>query len=134
MPAQRFDCDFEVFLKSNGIQDVPTIQVEALLRLKNAVCLGGTRHARIGRTEFLITIGSRDLKSISAAKIILSSSSTNGGELCIIIEEKPDFSLAPPIVVVATPDHGCADILSPPFDSIHDDVIRFAGFQQKGII
>ena len=56
-PAQSLDGHFEIFVKPDGIHDVPTVKPEALLRLVQAIRTNDLRQAGIGSCEFLVTMG-----------------------------------------------------------------------------
>ncbi len=112
MPSEILNGYFQIFLKTNGIHDVPAVQAESH---GNFIVSGRAYHlmkSGIGSAEFLVF--SFSVKIVGAAEIILCPSSTNRREFTVSVQEEGLVVMVSDIKNSAAPSQSAAPVLSAP--------------------
>src|SRR6185369_13006122 len=98
-PAEHLAGHADVAREAHGIDEVPAIEAETLVRLVEAVGPDDLRHAGVGRVVFLVAFLLQVFETIRAAEIILGARAADGRKLGVAIEEELHLALAPPAIV-----------------------------------
>src|SRR5690606_17196394 len=115
-PAEGLNRDFEIFLKTNRVHNVPAVHTEALLAAVEAIGLNHLRHAQKGgRDAAVLALGMLEVPS--AAEVVFGAGATNGRELIVAVHIELDLAFAPPTAVVDAPRDIGANVVALALDA-----------------
>lgn len=110
LPAQGLDGDLQILFEVNRIGNVPAVHGKTLVGAVQPVRADDLRDAAVGCTELLIF--STDVEIPGAAEIVFRTGAADGGKFPIAVHKELDLTLAPPAVIVDTPEKIGANILA----------------------
>src|SRR5690242_21472820 len=109
-PAECLDGNFQIFIESNRIGNMPAIQSKSLGNLVMTISFYYLAKAGIGRGEcsivrFIYSCGIflPGIEIVRATEIILRPGSVYSREFCVAIHVEFNLTFAPPAVVMDTP-------------------------------